>query len=180
MINIEYRINEESIYDCSSNIYEKPIIYGVFVIESDSGLSLRDRCMLDDELFDLLKFNDDLFNWFFSIQLINIKLLSNNNCNMLDYDLDNDQYVNSILFNRIGNKLKIYDIKYEKNFNTSNPIDIISHKGCEIISSSEININDWIVETSEKTEKFIKDLISIKDDLQNFEYVKLLRNNINN
>ncbi|OAV18216.1 hypothetical protein AO374_1066 [Moraxella catarrhalis] len=51
--------------DNYDDILSKPIIYGVFIIESDFEFYLRDKCMIDDGLFELFKFNDDLFDWFF-------------------------------------------------------------------------------------------------------------------
>ena len=189
MISIKYRINEKSLIDNYDDILSKPIIYGVFIIESDfefylrdkcmidDGLfKLRDKCMIDDGLFELFKFNDDLFDWFFNLNKINIELMRDNNKYiMLGYDLDSAYIKNYILFTKNNQYLKISIIECD---NQDGTLKLLSKKlpdNYRIINEmAPININIWLEEIYKKTKQFLDDITSIYKDFDNYIYIKKL------
>ena len=189
MISIKYRINEKSLIDNYDDILSKPIIYGVFIIESDfefylrdkcmidDGLfKLRDKCMIDDGLFELFKFNDDLFDWFFNLNKINIELMRDNNKYiMLGYDLDSAYIKNYILFTENDQYLKISIIECD---NQDGTLKLLSKKlpdNYRIINEmAPININIWLEEIYKKTKQFLDDITSIYKDFDNYIYIKKL------
>ena len=189
MISIKYRINEKSLIDNYDDILSKPIIYGVFIIESDfefylrdkcmidDGLfKLRDKCMIDDGLFELFKFNDDLFDWFFNLNKINIELMRDDNKYiMLGYDLDGAYIKNYILFTENDQYLKISIIECD---NQDGTLKLLSKKlpdNYRIINEmAPININIWLEEIYKKTKQFLDDITSIYKDFDNYIYIKKL------
>lgn len=176
MISIKYRINEESLMDNYDDILSKPIIYGVFIIESDFEFYLRDKCMIDDGLFELFKFNDDLFDWFFNLNKINIELMRDNNKYiMLGYDLDSAYIKNYILFTKDNQYLKISIIECD---NQDGTLKLLSKKlpdNYRIINEmTPININIWLEEIYKKTKQFLDDITSIYKDFDNYIYIKKL------
>lgn len=176
MISIKYRINEESLMDNYDDILSKPIIYGVFIIESDFEFYLRDKCMIDDGLFELFKFNDDLFDWFFNLNKINIELMRDNNKYiMLGYDLDSAYIKNYILFTENDQYLKISIIECD---NQDGTLKLLSKKlpdNYRIINEmTPININIWLEEIYKKTKQFLDDITSIYKDFDNYIYIKKL------
>lgn len=176
MISIKYRINEESLMDNYDDILSKPIIYGVFIIESDFEFYLRDKCMIDDGLFELFKFNDDLFDWFFNLNKINIELMRDNNKYiMLGYDLDSAYIKNYILFTKNNQYLKISIIECD---NQDGTLKLLSKKlpdNYRIINEmAPININIWLEEIYKKTKQFLDDITSIYKDFDNYIYIKKL------
>lgn len=176
MISIKYRINEKSLMDNYDDILSKPIIYGVFIIESDFEFYLRDKCMIDDGLFELFKFNDDLFDWFFNLNKINIELMRDNNKYiMLGYDLDSAYIKNYILFTKNNQYLKISIIECD---NQDGTLKLLSKKlpgNYRIINEmAPININIWLEEIYKKTKQFLDDITSIYKDFDNYIYIKKL------
>ncbi|AIT43197.1 hypothetical protein [Moraxella catarrhalis] len=176
MISIKYRINEESLMDNYDDILSKPIIYGVFIIESDFEFYLRDKCMIDDGLFELFKFNDDLFDWFFNLNKINIELMRDDNKYiMLGYDLDSAYIKNYILFTKNNQYLKISIIECD---NQDGTLKLLSKKlpdNYRIINEmAPININIWLEEIYKKTKQFLDDITSIYKDFDNYIYIKKL------
>lgn len=176
MISIKYRINEKSLMDNYDDILSKPIIYGVFIIESDFEFYLRDKCMIDDGLFELFKFNDDLFDWFFNLNKINIELMRDNNKYiMLGYDLDSAYIKNYILFTKYNQYLKISIIECD---NQDGTLKLLSKKlpdNYRIINEmAPININIWLEEIYKKTKQFLDDITSIYKDFDNYIYIKKL------
>lgn len=176
MISIKYRINEKSLMDNYDDILSKPIIYGVFIIESDFEFYLRDKCMIDDGLFELFKFNDDLFDWFFNLNKINIELMRDNNKYiMLGYDLDSAYIKNYILFTENDQYLKISIIECD---NQDGTLKLLSKKlpdNYRIINEmAPININIWLEEIYKKTKQFLDDITSIYKDFDNYIYIKKL------
>lgn len=176
MISIKYRINERSLMDNYDDILSKPIIYGVFIVESDFEFYLRDKCMIDDELFELFKFNDDLFDWFFNLNKINIELMKDDNKYiMLGYDLDSAYIKNYILFTKNNQYLKISIIECD---NQDGTLKLLSKKlpdNYRIINEmAPININIWLEEIYKKTKQFLDDITSIYKDFDNFIYIKKL------
>ena len=176
MISIKYRINEESLMDNYDDILSKPIIYGVFIVESDFEFYLRDKCMIDDELFELFKFNDDLFDWFFNLNKINIELMrGNNKYIILGYDLDSAYIKNYILFTKNNQYLKISIIECD---NQDGTLKLLSKKlpyNYRIINEmAPININIWLEEIYKKTKQFLDDITSIYKDFDNYIYIKKL------
>lgn len=176
MISIKYRINEKSLMDNYDDILSKPIIYGVFIIESDFEFYLRDKCMIDDGLFELFKFNDDLFDWFFNLNKINIELMRDNNKYiMLGYDLDSAYIKNYILFTKNNQYLKISIIECD---NQDGTLKLLSKKlpdNYRIINEMvPININIWLEEIYKKTKQFLDDITSIYKDFDNYIYIKKL------
>lgn len=176
MISIKYRINEESLMDNYDDILSKPIIYGVFIIESDFEFYLRDKCMIDDGLFELFKFNDDLFDWFFNLNKINIELMRDDNKYiMLGYDLDSAYIKNYILFTKNNQYLKISIIECD---NQDGTLKLLSKKlpdNYRIINEmTPININIWLEEIYKKTKQFLDDITSIYKDFDNYIYIKKL------
>lgn len=176
MISIKYRINEKSLMDNYDDILSKPIIYGVFIIESDFEFYLRDKCMIDDGLFELFKFNDDLFDWFFNLNKINIELMRDNNKYiMLGYDLDSAYIKNYILFTKNNQYLKISIIECD---NQDGTLKLLSKKlpdNYRIINEmAPININIWLEEIYKKTKQFLDDITSIYKDFDNYMYIKKL------
>lgn len=172
MINIKYRINEKSLMDNYDDILSKPIIYGVFIIESDFEFYLRDKCMIDDGLFELFKFNDDLFDWFFNLNKINIELMRDNNKYIiLGYDLDSAYIKNYILFTKNNQYLKISIIECD---NQDGTLKLLSKKlpdNYRIINEmAPININIWLEEIYKKTKQFLDDITSIYKDFDNYIY----------
>lgn len=176
MISIKYRINEKSLMDNYDDILSKPIIYGVFIIESDFEFYLRDKCMIDDGLFELFKFNDDLFDWFFNLNKINIELMRDDNKYiMLGYDLDGAYIKNYILFTENDQYLKISIIECD---NQDGTLKLLSKKlpdNYRIINEmAPININIWLEEIYKKTKQFLDDITSIYKDFDNYIYIKKL------
>lgn len=176
MISIKYRINEKSLMDNYDDIFSKPIIYGVFIIESDFEFYLRDKCMIDDGLFELFKFNDDLFDWFFNLNKINIELMRDNNKYiMLGYDLDSAYIKNYILFTKYNQYLKISIIECD---NQDGTLKLLSKKlpnNYRIINEmAPININIWLEEIYKKTKQFLDDITIIYKDFDNYIYIKKL------
>ncbi len=176
MISIKYRINERSLMDNYDDILSKPIIYGVFIVESDFDFYLRDKCMIDDELFELFKFNDDLFDWFFNLNKINIELMKDDNKYiMLGYDLDSTYIKNYILFTKNNQYLKISIIECD---NQDGTLKLLSKKlpdNYRIINEmAPININIWLEEIYKKTKQFLDDITSIYKDFDNYIYIKKL------
>lgn len=176
MISIKYRINEKSLMDNYDGILSKPIIYGVFIIESDFEFYLRDKCMIDDGLFELFKFNDDLFDWFFNLNKINIELMRDDNKYiMLGYDLDGAYIKNYILFTKNNQYLKISIIECD---NQDGTLKLLSKKlpdNYRIINEmAPININIWLEEIYKKTKQFLDDITSIYKDFDNYIYIKKL------
>ena len=176
MISIKYRINERSLMDNYDDILSKPIIYGVFIVESDFDFYLRDKCMIDDELFELFKFNDDLFDWFFNLNKINIELMKDDNKYiMLGYDLDSAYIKNYILFTKNNQYLKISIIECD---NQDGTLKLLSKKlpdNYRIINEmAPININIWLEEIYKKTKQFLDDITSIYKDFDNYIYIKKL------
>ena len=176
MISIKYRINEKSLMDNYDDILSKPIIYGVFIIESDFEFYLRDKCMIDDGLFELFKFNDDLFDWFFNLNKINIELMrGDNKYIMLGYDLDSAYIKNYILFTKNNQYLKISIIECD---NQDGTLKLLSKKlpdNYRIINEmAPININIWLEEIYKKTKQFLDDITSIYKDFDNYIYIKKL------
>ncbi|ARE66041.1 MULTISPECIES: hypothetical protein [Moraxella] len=176
MISIKYRINEKSLMDNYDDILSKPIIYGVFIIESDFEFYLRDKCMIDDGLFELFKFNDDLFDWFFNLNKINIELMRDDNKYiMLGYDLDSAYIKNYILFTKNNQYLKISIIECD---NQDGTLKLLSKKlpdNYRIINEmAPININIWLEEIYKKTKQFLDDITSIYKDFDNYIYIKKL------
>lgn len=176
MISIKYRINERSLMDNYDDILSKPIIYGVFIVESDFDFYLRDKCMIDDELFELFKFNDDLFDWFFNLNKINIELMKDDNKYiMLGYDLDSAYIKNYILFTKNNQYLKISIIECD---NQNGTLKLLSKKlpdNYRIINEmAPININIWLEEIYKKTKQFLDDITSIYKDFDNYIYIKKL------
>ena len=176
MISIKYRINERSLMDNYDDILSKPIIYGVFIVESDFDFYLRDKCMIDDELFELFKFNDDLFDWFFSLNKIDIELMKDDNKYiMLGYDLDSAYIKNYILFTKNNQYLKISIIECD---NQDGTLKLLSKKlpdNYRIINEmAPININIWLEEIYKKTKQFLDDITSIYKDFDNYIYIKKL------
>ena len=176
MISIKYRINEKSLMDNYDDILSKPIIYGVFIIESDFEFYLRDKCMIDDGLFELFKFNDDLFDWFFNLNKINIELMRDDNKYiMLGYDLDSAYIKNYILFTKNNQYLKISIIERD---NQDGTLKLLSKKlpdNYRIINEmAPININIWLEEIYKKTKQFLDDITSIYKDFDNYIYIKKL------
>lgn len=176
MISIKYRINEKSLMDNYDDILSKPIIYGVFIIESDFEFYLRDKCMIDDGLFELFKFNDDLFDWFFNLNKINIELMRDNNKYiMLGYDLDSAYIKNYILFTKNNQYLKISIIECD---NQDGTLKLLSKKlpdNYRIINEmAPININIWLEEIYKKTKQFLDDITIIYKDFDNYIYIKKL------
>ena len=176
MISIKYRINEKSLMDNYDGILSKPIIYGVFIIESDFEFYLRDKCMIDDGLFELFKFNDDLFDWFFNLNKINIELMRDDNKYiMLGYDLDGAYIKNYILFTENDQYLKISIIECD---NQDGTLKLLSKKlpdNYRIINEmAPININIWLEEIYKKTKQFLDDITSIYKDFDNYIYIKKL------
>lgn len=176
MISIKYRINEKSLMDNYDDILSKPIIYGVFIIESDFEFYLRDKCMIDDGLFELFKFNDDLFDWFLNLNKINIELMRDNNKYiMLGYDLDSAYIKNYILFTKNNQYLKISIIECD---NQDGTLKLLSKKlpdNYRIINEmAPININIWLEEIYKKTKQFLDDITSIYKDFDNYIYIKKL------
>lgn len=172
MISIKYRINEKSLMDNYDDILSKPIIYGVFIIESDFEFYLRDKCMIDDGLFELFKFNDDLFDWFFNLNKINIELMRDDNKYiMLGYDLDSAYIKNYILFTKNNQYLKISIIECD---NQDGTLKLLSKKlpdNYRIINEmAPININIWLEEIYKKTKQFLDDITSIYKDFDNYIY----------
>lgn len=173
MISIKYRINEKSLMDNYDDILSKPIIYGVFIIESDFEFYLRDKCMIDDGLFELFKFNDDLFDWFFNLNKINIELMRDDNKYiMLGYDLDSAYIKNYILFTKNNQYLKISIIECD---NQDGTLKLLSKKlpdNYRIINEmAPININIWLEEIYKKTKQFLDDITSIYKDFDNYIYI---------
>ena len=176
MISIKYRINEKSLMDNYDDILSKPIIYGVFIIESDFEFYLRDKCMIDDGLFELFKFNDDLFDWFFNLNKINIELMRDDNKYiMLGYDLDSAYIKNYILFTKNNQYLKISIIECD---NQDGTLKLLSKKlpdNYRIINEmAPININIWLEEIYKKTKQFLDDITIIYKDFDNYIYIKKL------
>lgn len=176
MISIKYRINEKSLMDNYDDILSKPIIYGVFIIESDFEFYLRDKCMIDDGLFELFKFNDDLFDWFFNLNKINIELMRDDNKYiMLGYDLDSAYIKNYILFTKNNQYLKISIIECD---NQDGTLKLLSKKlpdNYRIINeTAPININIWLEEIYKKTKQFLDDITSIYKVFDNYIYIKKL------
>jgi len=176
MISIKYRINERSLMDNYDDILSKPIIYGVFIVESDFDFYLRDKCMIDDELFELFKFNDDLFDWFFNLNKIDIELMKDDNKYiMLGYDLDSAYIKNYILFTKNNQYLKISIIECD---NQDGTLKLLSKKlpdNYRIINEmAPININIWLEEIYKKTKQFLDDITSIYKDFDNYIYIKKL------
>ena len=176
MISIKYRINERSLMDNYDDILSKPIIYGVFIVESDFDFYLRDKCMIDDELFELFKFIDDLFDWFSNLNKIHIELMKDDNKYiMLGYDLDSAYIKNYILFTKNNQYLKISIIECD---NQDGTLKLLSKKlpdNYRIINEmAPININIWLEEIYKKTKQFLDDITSIYKDFDNYIYIKKL------
>lgn len=174
MLNIKYKINLQSID--IQNHHTMPSVYGVFVIESDIGISLRDKSFLDDDLFDVFKFNDDVFLWFFNILMMNIELLKETQCQyVLNYDLDNLPPYNAILFHRIGDMLNTSDITHH----TKNPAWIFDKNipsNYETIKTHHaLPLSIWLNQSTKKARSFIDEISSLKPELNQNDYVKAFK-----
>ncbi|MFC0821235.1 hypothetical protein [Moraxella marmotae] len=181
MINIKYRINEEYLIKYNDDIANKPIIYGVFIIESNFGFSLRDGCMIDDELFQLFKFNDDLFDWFFNLNNISINLIKNpEKLFRIGYDLDTASTKNAIVFSRNKDKLNICMIEYEDQENKLGANVEIMPLCYTIVKDFDcIDINDWLENISKTTQQFIKEIIKLQKNFEKNQHIIMVKNLLN-
>lgn len=172
MLNIDYRINKD-ILNCI-NTHDKPDIYGVFVIASDFGMSLRDFSMIEDDVFELFDFNDNLFVWFWNISLMNVEILKNDKSSfVIGYDLDSLPPYKGILFQRNGDILYTYEISCHDEIDYE--FNKIPPKNYDIIKSNDgICVYDWLIKCTNKTNEFLREIISYNQELKKNKYIDLI------
>ena len=175
MIKINYKINRESLQELDNHYQSRPSIYGVFVVESDIGFSLRDKSMVDDDVFDLFKFNDDLLLWFLNITLMNYELAKYNKCQfVIGYDLDNAPPYSGILFERDDDLLYINNIQYnaenaEYVFKTDMPNDYQIVK-----KNATINLIEWLNESLKATQLFLNEIRALNPEIEKYHCQKIV------
>lgn len=173
MIKINYKINRESLQELDNHYQSRPSIYGVFVVESDIGFSLRDKSMIDDDVFDLFKFNDDLLLWFLNITLMNYELAKYNKCQfVIGYDLDNAPPYSGILFERDDDLLYVNNIQYnaenaEYVFKTDMPNDYQIVK-----KNAKINLIEWLNESLKATQLFLNEIRALNPEIEKYHSFK--------
>ncbi|MDH2274570.1 hypothetical protein [Moraxella porci] len=172
MLNIEYRVNKDTL-NCI-NTHDKPDIYGVFVIASDFGMSLRDFSMIEDGVFELFDFNDNLFIWFWNISLMNVEILKNDKSSfVIGYDLDNLPPYKGILFQRNGDILYTYEISCHDEIDYE--FNKIPPKNYDIIKSNDgICVYDWLIKCTNITNEFLREIISYNQELTKNQYINLI------
>ncbi|MCL1624345.1 hypothetical protein M2R47_08875 [Moraxella sp. Tifton1] len=172
MLNIEYRINKETVHHI--NIHDKPDVYGVFVIESDFGLSLRDSSMMEDDIFELFDFNDNLFLWFWNLSLMNVEILKNHKSSfIIGYDLDNLPPYKGILFQRNDDILHTYEVFYYTEINYE--FSKILPESYDIVKNNdEVFIYEWLIKSTSKTHEFLEEIINHDQDFKKNKYINLM------
>lgn len=182
MLTIAYRITEDFLEDSTFNDNdERPFIYGVFVIESDFGLSSGDLSFLHDDFFELFSAKDDLFLCFLNITLMNVELLKNKESSfILDIGFESPPPTTAILFRRNNNVLHISKVKFSDDnypvfiFCKDLPNNLKTHEHYQ-----DILLSEWIDESVKTTTRFINELISYDSKFKTLKYVKLIEESLN-
>jgi|GEM_PF-5752329 len=165
MLNIEYKILDESLEVNESTSYSTPLyVYGWFNLTDLSGFNLNNHDFenIDDYFFSITA-TDDIYEWFKDLNSITYDLIIGKDTKLIKcYDLDVLPPYPALIFQKKELYLKTFTMLHnDNNYITTGYKPEVPKQSYikNIVENEEVLLTQWVEELCNKTSLFISEII---------------------